>query len=477
MGGRRGRGLYGSNFGRAAGGGGAFAETDAIAVTPGDTFTVTVGAGGAGGTSGSSSGSDGDSSSFSNGSVDVSAAGGSGGSSNTVGGPGGSAASSIGQIRFDGGNGGDGYSTADCGGAGGGASGNPLAAGADGTSVTNATCDGHGKSGGVGANGGGSGGHGGDYFTSGGDNGTNGSSPGGGGGGLGAFANFAGYSAKHGSAGEVLISWFSGPTVPLRSPERAGGKNPSVPGIFNCAQGCGDPVNTATGDFSETSTDASVSTYGPPLDFTRTYDASLAQAQVATGTPGALGYGWSDNWGDSLTFPGAAPGDIYTVAGKGTALASSAPASSVGLSGPSGVAVDSSGDIYIADTGDNRIEEIAGSSGTQWGIAMTAGDAYTVAGSASGESGSSGDGGPTGSALLFSPEGLVVDSAGDVYFADAGEQRDPRNGSLDRDAVGPVDDRRRHLHDRWEQFGKLGRYRRWRSGDLGAVGIPWRDRL
>ena len=62
-----------------------------------------------------------------------------------------------------------------------------------------------------------------------------------------------------------------------------------------------DPVNTGTGDYSETSTDASAATFGPLLEFDRTYDSSLAQAQAATATPGPLGYGWTDNWNISLT--------------------------------------------------------------------------------------------------------------------------------------------------------------------------------
>jgi hypothetical protein len=34
----------------------------------------------------------------------------------------------------------------------------------------------------------------------------------------------------------------------------------------------------------------------------RTYDSALAQAQASAGTPGSLGYGWTDNWNSSLIF-------------------------------------------------------------------------------------------------------------------------------------------------------------------------------
>ena len=46
------------------------------------------------------------------------------------------------------------------------------------------------------------------------------------------------------------------------------------------------------------------------------------------------------------------------------------------------MAADSSGNLYIADGANNRTQEIAVASGTQWGQSMTAGDIYTVGGSA-----------------------------------------------------------------------------------------------
>jgi RHS repeat-associated protein len=65
----------------------------------------------------------------------------------------------------------------------------------------------------------------------------------------------------------------------------------------------GDPVDTATGDFSDSATDLNLPGAGIPLDFTRTYDAQAAQAEVTAGqTAGPLGYGWSDNLGMSLSY-------------------------------------------------------------------------------------------------------------------------------------------------------------------------------
>ena len=57
-------------------------------------------------------------------------------------------------------------------------------------------------------------------------------------------------------------------------------------------------------------------------------------------------------------------------------------------------------------------------SGTQWGQSMTANDVYTVAGSSSGTSGHSGDGGAATSATLNGPGGVALDTAGDLYIAD-----------------------------------------------------------
>ena len=107
------------------------------------------------------------------------------------------------------------------------------------------------------------------------------------------------------------------------------------------------------------------------------------------------------------TFYGQAmtAGDIYTVAGDGTAGFSGdgGPATSAELHSPEGVAVDAAGNLVIADTGNNRVRVVAASTGTFYGQAMTAGDIYTVAGDGTG--GFSGDGGPATGAELDFPAG------------------------------------------------------------------------
>jgi len=114
-------------------------------------------------------------------------------------------------------------------------------------------------------------------------------------------------------------------------------------------------------------------------------------------------------------------GDIYTVAGGGMGdLGDGGPATSAEVT-PEGVAVDAAGNLLIADSGNGRVRVVAASTGTFYGQPMTAGDIYTVAGN--GTRGFSGDGGPATSAELNFPEGVTVDTAGNLLIADAGNGR------------------------------------------------------
>ena len=125
-------------------------------------------------------------------------------------------------------------------------------------------------------------------------------------------------------------------------------------------------------------------------------------------------------WGMSMT-----AGDTYTIAGTGTAghAGDGGAATSAQLSCPSRLALDAAGDLYIADYANNRVQEVAAATGTQWGTSMTANDIYTIAGSSSGTSGHTGDGGAATSALLSDPAGVGLDSAGDLYIADYANNR------------------------------------------------------
>ena len=104
-------------------------------------------------------------------------------------------------------------------------------------------------------------------------------------------------------------------------------------------------------------------------------------------------------------------GIITTVAGGGANYSGDGgPATSAALSSPYAVAVDASGNLYIADTGANRIRKVSPS-----------GIITTVAGNGSG--GYSGDGGPATSATLNNPYGLAVDAFGNLYISDSNNAR------------------------------------------------------
>jgi sugar lactone lactonase YvrE len=112
--------------------------------------------------------------------------------------------------------------------------------------------------------------------------------------------------------------------------------------------------------------------------------------------------------------------DIYTIAGDGTHgyAGDGGPAVAAEFSWPRAVAVDPAGNLVIADFGNQRVRVVAASTGTFYGQAMTAGDAYTIAGGGSG----TGNGGPgTGDAI--SAYGVAVDALGNVVVADNFDDR------------------------------------------------------
>jgi uncharacterized repeat protein (TIGR02543 family) len=124
------------------------------------------------------------------------------------------------------------------------------------------------------------------------------------------------------------------------------------------------------------------------------------------------------NYGVSMT-----AGDIYTVAGTGTAGYSGdgGPASSAEIHDTYGVAVDAIGNLIISDAWNYRIRVVAATSGTNYGVSMTAGDIYTVAGT--GTAGYSGDSGPATLAAINEPWEVTIDPAGDLVFGDPGNHR------------------------------------------------------
>ena len=100
-------------------------------------------------------------------------------------------------------------------------------------------------------------------------------------------------------------------------------------------------------------------------------------------------------------------GIITTIAGNGVAGYSGddSAATLAKLDGPAGVAVDASGNVYIADDYNSRIRKV-----------NTSGIITTIAGT--GVNGYSGDNGPSTAAEINDPHGIAVDAIGNVYICD-----------------------------------------------------------
>lgn len=112
-------------------------------------------------------------------------------------------------------------------------------------------------------------------------------------------------------------------------------------------------------------------------------------------------------------------GIITTIAGTGTAGFSGdgGPATLAKLYQPSGLAIDSDGNLYIADSGNHRIRKI----NAIGGIITANSIITTVAGK--GTYGFSGDGGPATSAQLYFPYDVACDSQRNIYIADTYNSR------------------------------------------------------
>src|SRR5437016_3824473 len=107
----------------------------------------------------------------------------------------------------------------------------------------------------------------------------------------------------------------------------------------------------------------------------------------------------------------AATGIITTVAGGGSALGDGGAATSASLYGPTAVALDASGNLYIADQNNHRVRKVDAATGIITTVAGTGGP------------GVAGDGGAATSASLNNPDGVAVDASGNVYVADQGNHR------------------------------------------------------
>jgi sugar lactone lactonase YvrE len=116
--------------------------------------------------------------------------------------------------------------------------------------------------------------------------------------------------------------------------------------------------------------------------------------------------------GQNRVYKVAVSGGITTVAGSGARGfgGDGGSALTAQLNSPHGIALDATGNLYIADYSNHRVRKIT-----------VAGVITTIAGN--GSAGGSGDGGPAISAQLNLPRGIAVDSTGNVFIADSGNNR------------------------------------------------------
>ena len=141
---------------------------------------------------------------------------------------------------------------------------------------------------------------------------------------------------------------------------------------------------------------------GPAINATMTYPLGLALDAAGDLYIADMGNG-------RVRRVDAVTGVITTVAGGGSSSiipAAGAPATSVLLSNPVGVAIDASGSFYFSDPGYNGVNKVDAATGTLRRIAGT------------GSAGFTGDGGPATLAELNYPSGVALDSFGNLYIAD-----------------------------------------------------------
>jgi sugar lactone lactonase YvrE len=187
------------------------------------------------------------------------------------------------------------------------------------------------------------------------------------------------------------------------------GNNVSITGLLALV----DTVGSAHAGFTVKSISSNVlNGSGQVTDNPSVITLSETGSFVASGTYSLNGQ--TGSFTETITTSSTATfshgGIITTVAGGGFAgfYGDGGPAKFASLDHPSGVAVDSSGNLFIADSFNHEIRKVTASTGV----------ITTVAGN--GVNGYGGDGGPATKANLWDPMGVAVDHGGNLYIADTG---------------------------------------------------------
>ena len=211
-------------------------------------------------------------------------------------------------------------------------------------------------------------------------------------------------------------------SVPLKVVTSDGNINFALTGIGSGPLATLSPgvISTAAG----TGTACAAPTASPACGDTGTATAATLNSPEGMFVDG-LGNVWVADTNDNRVREFSVNGTITTVAGNGIACASPtntcgdgglATAAGAELNSPRGVYVDGAGDLYIADYSDNRVREVA--SGTQI-MTTVAGTGTACANSTS----ACGDGGAAISAELNGPARMAMDGQGNLYIADENDNR------------------------------------------------------